>query len=126
MRHQIRTLTLFSFFKIASIGIMTLMGITPEQFKRMEARLGRATRAAAPVFEPTLRIRPDAHQVILGVDPSLRGTGYGVIRLAKPHPQTLVHGTISCPAAWEQSRCLVKIVQNLREVLKQCRPTVCV
>jgi len=105
---------------------MTLMGITPEQFKRMEARLGRATRAAAPVFEPTLRIRSDAHQVILGVDPSLRGTGYGVIRLAKPHPQTLVHGTISCPAAWEHSRCLVKIVQNLREVLKQCRPTVCV
>src|SRR4029077_11993697 len=61
-----------------------------------------------------------------GLDPSLRGTGYGVIRLAKPHPRTLTHGAIACPGGWEHSRCLVKIVQSLREVLMQHRPTVCV
>ena len=66
------------------------------------------------------------HQTILGVDPSLRGTGFGVIRLAKPHPQTLTHGTISCPATWEHSRCLTKIAQSLREVIQQHRPTICV
>jgi len=60
------------------------------------------------------------------VDPSLRGTGYGVIRLAKPHPLALAHGTISCPATWEHSRCLVKISQTLREVLREHQPTVCV
>lgn len=102
------------------------MGITPQQFKRMEERLAGARRAAASVFEPTLRTNPNANQVILGLDPSLRGTGFGVIRLAKPHPQTLTHGTISCSQTWERSRCLVKIVQTLRDVLKQFQPVVCV
>jgi crossover junction endodeoxyribonuclease RuvC len=101
------------------------MGITPEQFKRMEERLGRSPRAARAAFEPTLR-NSSAHQVILGLDPSLRGTGFGIIRLAKSYPQTLAHGTISCSQSWERSRCLVRIVQTLREVLKQFQPTVCV
>jgi crossover junction endodeoxyribonuclease RuvC len=100
------------------------MGITPQQFKQMRERLGSRGRAATPVFE---QAEPaTAHQVILGVDPSLRGTGYGVIRLAKPFPQTLAHGTVSCPANWERSRCLVRIVQRLREVIQQHRPAICV
>ncbi|HEY9508958.1 MAG TPA: crossover junction endodeoxyribonuclease RuvC, partial [Verrucomicrobiae bacterium] len=41
-------------------------------------------------------------------------------------PETLVHGTISCSPAWEHSRCLARIVQTLRDVLKEHRPTVCV
>jgi crossover junction endodeoxyribonuclease RuvC len=102
------------------------MGITPLQFKRMEERLNRSPRAAAPVFEPGLRHNSNAHQVILGLDPSLRGTGYGVIRCAKPYPQTLAHGTVACASAWEHSRCLVRIVQTLRAVLKQHQPTVCI
>lgn len=102
------------------------MGITPQQFKRMEERLNRVQRAPAPVIEPTLRPNPASSPVILGLDPSLRGSGYGVIRCAKPHPQTLVHGTVSCPSAWAHSRCLVKIVQTLREVLMRHQPTVCV
>jgi crossover junction endodeoxyribonuclease RuvC len=105
--------------------IIGVMGITPEQFKRMEARLGRSTRAAAAVFDPGPRLN-STHQIILGLDPSLRGTGFGVIRLAKPCPETLTHGTISCAQSWERSRCLVRIVQTLREVLKQFQPTVCV
>ena len=91
----------------------------------MEERLG-GLRAPSPVCETGLRRAPAAHQVILGVDPSLRGTGYGTIRLGKPHPRTLAHGTISCPAHWEHSRCLVKISQTLRDIIKQHHPTVCV
>jgi crossover junction endodeoxyribonuclease RuvC len=102
------------------------MGITPQQFKRMEERLGRSSRSAAPVFEPTVRLNSAAHQIILGLDPSLRGTGFGVIRLEKPHARTLTHGTISCAQSLERSRCLVRIVQTLRGVLKEHRPTVCV
>ncbi len=98
------------------------MGITPQQFKQMEERLG-GTRRAVPVLE---RSAASPHQVILGLDPSLRGTGYGVIRLAKPHAQTLAHGTISCPAHWEHSRCLVKIARDLRDILPRHHPTVCV
>jgi crossover junction endodeoxyribonuclease RuvC len=105
---------------------MGLMGITPQQFRQMQERLGSPRRAAVPVFERTAPASAKAHQVILGLDPSLRGTGYGVIRTAKTCPQTLTHGVISCPLNWERSRCLVKITQTLREVLQQQRPAVCV
>jgi crossover junction endodeoxyribonuclease RuvC len=103
------------------------VGITPRQFEQMRERLGGVSpRMAAPVFETTLRAPANSHCVILGLDPSLRGTGYGVIRLAKPHPVALAHGTIACPMTWPHSRCLVKIVETLRDVLKQHKPTVCV
>jgi len=93
----------------------------------MRERLGGVLpRMAAPVFETTLRAPANLHRVVLGLDPSLRGTGYGVIRLARPHPQALTHGTISCPSTWPHSRCLVKIVETLRDVLRQHQPTVCV
>ena len=104
---------------------MTPVAITQQQFKQIQERLGGARRAAGPVFAPA-RGGVNTHQVILGVDPSLRGTGYGVIRLAKPHPLALVHGTISCPAGWERSRCLARISQALRDAIQKHHPTVCV
>ena len=103
------------------------MGITRRQFEQMQQRVGGVSpRAATPAFESSLRHDSGSNGVILGVDPSLRGTGYGVIRLVKPHPLALAHGTISCPAGWERSRCLAKISMTLRDVLKQHQPTVCV
>ncbi len=92
----------------------------------MQARVSGARRVAAPVFAPSGRPGANSHTVIIGIDPSLRGTGYGVIRAGKPHPVALAHGTVSCPAGWEHSRCLLKIAESLRDVLKQFRPTVCV
>ena len=65
------------------------------------------------------------HQVILGIDPSLRGTGFGVIRLGKPHPSALAFGTISCPAGWERSRCLLRILEVVREHAREHKPTAC-
>lgn len=100
------------------------MGITPQQFAQLQTRLDGRRRTARPVVESAPR--PAAHQIILGIDPSLRGTGYGVIRLARPHPQALAHGTVSCPASWEHSRCLVKIAATIRDVIRQHQPTVCV
>ncbi len=105
---------------------MAPMGITLRQFQQMQERLGSPKRAPKPVFERTVALSANAHQVILGLDPSLRGTGYGVIRLAKPYPQTLAHGVISCPAGWERSRCLMHIARTLRDVMRQRRPSVCV
>ena len=102
------------------------MGITPQQFKQMQDRMGGARRSAAPVFAPIERAASMSPAIILGVDPSLRGTGFGVIQSGKPHPRCLAHGTISCPANWERSRCLVKIVQTLREALATHRPDLCV
>jgi crossover junction endodeoxyribonuclease RuvC len=103
------------------------VGITRRQFEQMQQRLGGAApRAITPGLEPGVRPAANRHRVILGVDPSLRGTGYGVIRLAQPHPLALAHGTISCPATWPRSRCLVKIARTLRTVLREHRPAVCV
>jgi crossover junction endodeoxyribonuclease RuvC len=103
-----------------------LVSITRRQFEQMQERLGGASpHTVSPVFAPALRAAPNTHRVILGVDPSLRGTGFGIIKLAKPFPETLAHGTISCPAGWERSRCLVKISQTLREAIQKHRPTVC-
>ncbi|HTL18879.1 MAG TPA: crossover junction endodeoxyribonuclease RuvC [Patescibacteria group bacterium] len=101
------------------------MGITPQQFNLIQQRLNGPRRAGTPAFE-SASLKLNAHQVILGLDPSLRGTGFGVIRLARPVPNSIAHGTISCPAGWERSRCLVKIAQTLREVLKRHQPEVCV
>ena len=103
-----------------------LVGITPQQFEQMQGRLRGTQRAARTIAGGEPRPAVGAHEVVIGVDPSLRGTGYGVIRLAKPCPETLAQGTISCPAGWARSRCLVKIAATLREVVQQHRPTVCV
>jgi crossover junction endodeoxyribonuclease RuvC len=108
------------------VAVCDAMGITPQQFKQMQERLGGLRRAAAPVFDRAVPINVKAHQIILGLDPSLRGTGYGVIQISKPFPRTHVHGTIRCPGTWEHSRCLVRIAQTLRDVVKNHRPTVCV
>jgi crossover junction endodeoxyribonuclease RuvC len=102
------------------------VGITLQQFNEMNARVsGRKPRAAAAHVANLPTPRAGGHKIILGLDPSLRGTGYGVIELAKPQPRTLAHGTILCPAAWTHSRCLAHISQTLREVLRKFQPTVC-
>lgn len=101
------------------------MAITPRQFEQIQARLGGTKRKPAPVIDSTPAAAIARNEIIIGVDPSLRGTGYGVIQLARPNPRALVHGTISCPAGWPRSRCLVKISQVLRDVVAKHRPTVC-
>jgi crossover junction endodeoxyribonuclease RuvC len=116
----------FDFRHQTKIGILKFVGITPQQFNQMQQRLNQPSRVVAPVLEPAAPGNLRAHATILGLDPSLRGTGFGIIRMNKPVPQTLIHGTISCPAGWERSRCLVKISQTLRDVLKRYQPEICV
>ena len=109
-----------------AFATILIVGISLQQFEQMKERASGSKRRPSPatahVGQPTHAV--DA--VILGIDPSLRGTGYGVIRLAKPFPRTLAYGTIVCPASWDRSRCLVKIAQTLREVLQAHHPSVCV
>lgn len=38
----------------------------------------------------------------------------------------MAHGTISCPPAWTQSRCLGHIAEVIRDVIARHAPTVCV
>jgi crossover junction endodeoxyribonuclease RuvC len=91
----------------------------------MQARVRGTRRSVEPVFSTPAPLSTSKHAIILGVDPSLRGTGFGVIQLGRPKTVALAHGTISCPAGWERSRCLVKIAETLRDVIRQHHPTVC-
>jgi crossover junction endodeoxyribonuclease RuvC len=102
------------------------VGIAARQFEEMQGRLKGALR---PKPVATISSRPTPRQpneIILGIDPSVRGTGYGVLRLGKPHPVALDHGTIHCPAGWERSRCFLHIARELRQVLQKHQPTTCV
>lgn len=107
---------------------MRPVGITPQQLKQLEDRLRRPSRARAEtqLLEAAPARGASEHQVILGIDPSLRGTGYGIIRNLRPLPEVIVHGTISCPHHWPHSRCLAAIAGALRTVLAEHQPTACV
>ena len=89
----------------------------------MQERASGKRRAAAPALPEAQRA---VDSVILGVDPSLRGTGFGVIETARPTHKTLAQGTIKCPASWEKSRCLAFIAQTLRARIKEFSPTACI
>jgi crossover junction endodeoxyribonuclease RuvC len=102
------------------------VGISLQQFEQMKARVKSPRGKAASALEAVPRNVGGAAGVVLGIDPSLRGTGYGVIRMGKGQLQMLVCGTISCPSGWERSRCLAKISVTLRDVMKAHSPTLCV
>ncbi|MBN2507651.1 MAG: crossover junction endodeoxyribonuclease RuvC [Verrucomicrobia bacterium] len=92
----------------------------------MQERLRGVKPAPAPAFTAVAGTSATRHRVLLGIDPSLRSTGFGVLRMARPVPQVLAHGTIRCPPAWARSRCLVKIAETLRDLCREHRPSVCV
>jgi len=99
--------------------------MTPQQYQQVQDRLARR-RTATPVTGPVAPSLTRAHRVILGIDPSLRGTGYGILRLEKTGARLVTCGTVRCAAGWSRSRCLLAILQTLRDVLKQHPPQVCV
>jgi len=61
---------------------------------------------------------------ILGIDPSLRSTGYGVITGAGNQFTCLDHGEIKNPATLLPSLCLVKIADIVTGLIDRYRPEV--
>lgn len=102
------------------------MGVTPRQFQELQQRVRAPKRTAAPIFEAPASGLPSPARVILGIDPSLRGTGYGVIRGGRTAPESATFGVVNCPAGWDRSRCLLRIAEALGEILRAHHPTVCV
>ena len=114
----------FFLFPLRSRWQSFRVGISLAQFEQMKNRVaGKATRAVAPSLTPHASL---VTKIILGIDPSLRGTGYGIIRAEKNNLSVLAQGTIACPKDWERSRCLANISQTLRDVLREHQPDVCV
>jgi crossover junction endodeoxyribonuclease RuvC len=103
------------------------VSISAKDFAKMQARVQGASRgrSPAPVSASPALSALSKHQVVVGIDPSLRGTGFGIVRMSKPHAVALAHGTISCPPGWERSRCLLRILEGLREQLREHKPTAC-
>lgn len=64
--------------------------------------------------------------IILGIDPSLRGTGYGVLRLDRPHakPAVVDFGVIKVPAKKSQSAALAMIHEKMSDIIAVHKPDV--
>lgn len=61
---------------------------------------------------------------ILGVDPSLRETGYGVVETNGSEFRVLAFGTIKNQQSLFASRCLVRIADTLKNLIQQHQPEV--
>jgi crossover junction endodeoxyribonuclease RuvC len=96
------------------------VGITSQQLAAMQQRIASGRDAAQA---ETARPTGAGSQIILGIDPSLRGTGYGVIDTREATPATLCQGTIHCPTDWPLSRCLREISESLEAILQKTKPT---
>ncbi len=100
------------------------MGISAKQFAEMEQRVRGKGKSSDPAVEIATVPRLAVGTCVLGLDPSLRGTGWAVVA-SGPHPSARAYGTIKNPPKWERSRCLVAISVKLREVLKEHPATIC-
>jgi crossover junction endodeoxyribonuclease RuvC len=60
--------------------------------------------------------------VIIGIDPSLRSTGYGIIRVEGRDTRALAYGVIKNSDKIVPSRCLVAIHQQVTDLLQQHQP----
>ena len=61
---------------------------------------------------------------ILGVDPSLRSTGFGLIETRGAEMTPICHGNIKNPTKLLPSRCLVRIRDTLTDLIHQYKPEV--
>ena len=59
---------------------------------------------------------------ILGIDPSIRNTGYAVIEVHGNKQQALCYGSIPNPATRAPEKCLLAIVEGLRDVITRHQP----
>lgn len=87
----------------------------------MTARLAGRDRPAAAADVP----RQPRPQRWLGLDPSLRGTGWGVVHFTGDQPALVACGVWKCPPAWPRTQCLAKIATAMEGAIRDHRPEVC-
>lgn len=73
---------------------------------------------------PHSALRTPHSEIILGVDPSLRGTGWGVLETGNGKIRAREFGVIANPQSLRPSLCLVAIRKKLSEVIARHSPTV--
>ncbi len=62
---------------------------------------------------------------VLGIDPSLRGTGWAVVEQRSTGPFALGYGTIKIPRELPQANALLQISRGIEETIVTHHPTVC-
>lgn len=66
----------------------------------------------------------NSSKIILGIDPSLRSTGYGIIESFSPsRHRVLTWGTIKNPAQLEMAQCLKNTYEQLQSIIHDYQPT---
>ena len=98
-----------------------IMGISLQAFAKINRQAARAPSTDLMAAE-----RPKAPGVILGIDPALRRTGFGVIRALRQSLVCVEAGTIQCSAKWHHSQCLLTISDTLDELIRSAAPEICV
>ena len=81
------------------------------------------SRTASPADIKTTTA-PECERV-LSIDPALRNTGWAIIEKRGRDLKALAFGVISNPTKLLHSGCLVAIREQLNDVIKEHRPTVC-
>lgn len=101
------------------------MGISPQEFARLQERV--SGRRSAPSAEPPAAVSARLpFRRLLGIDPSLRGTGLGVVEFESGRLTAVHQETVNCPASWLRTRCLGRIAERVRDVIQDHHPEVCV
>lgn len=59
---------------------------------------------------------------VVSIDPAIRNTGFAVLEGDHKEARALDYGTLSLPAKWPQSRCLLEIHRKVSELIEQWRP----
>ena len=99
------------------------MAISSRQYEQILRRLDKADSSKSRRKE--VSFEHSHHTCILGIDPSLRGTGFGIIHRKGQEYTALELGMIACPAKWHLSACLAKIHEVVQETIERHHPTVC-
>lgn len=63
--------------------------------------------------------------MILGIDPGLANTGWGIVRQSGSRLSCEAYGCISTPASWELTTRLGKIHEQMSAVIERFRPSCC-
>ncbi len=64
-------------------------------------------------------------RVILGIDPGLANTGWGVVHQQGSHLSCLAYGCVTTPASWELASRLGKIYEQIGAVIERFGPQYC-
>lgn len=79
--------------------------------------------AAQRVAQAAVGVRRPFHGVVLGIDPSLRGTGIAVVRFSPPEqPRLLFSITVRNKPALTPAQCLGNIARAVSEAIETYRP----